>query len=78
MIKASEPDFSVHGHVHQAPTAPGGSWIWESEKTIAFNPGQSPRGESPHYILLELRGPGDWSATWHGIGRELKAGTRTA
>jgi hypothetical protein len=29
IIEAAEPDFSLHGHVHQAPTAPGGSWIWQ-------------------------------------------------
>jgi len=25
IIEAAEPDFSLHGHIHQAPTAPGGS-----------------------------------------------------
>lgn len=27
MVEAAKPDFSLHGHIHQAPTAKGGSWI---------------------------------------------------
>ena len=29
MIEGAEPDFSLHGHIHQAPTNIGGSWIWQ-------------------------------------------------
>jgi predicted phosphodiesterase len=73
VIEAAQPDFSLHGHVHNAPTAPGGSWIWQIGKTVCFNPGQSSAGETPHYILLDWRGVGDWTALWHGDGRELRA-----
>ena len=73
MIEAAQPDFSLHGHIHQAPTAPGGSWIWQLGSTVCFNPGQSEPGEPLHYILLEWRGPGDWTATWHGAGQMLRA-----
>lgn len=76
MIVASEPDFSLHGHIHQSPMAPGGSWIWRSKRTIGFNPGQSRRSEPPHYILLELRAPGEWSATWDGSGHVCRADAR--
>ena len=37
LIEAAQPDFSIHGHIHQAPTAPGGSWIWQLGKTICFH-----------------------------------------
>ena len=73
VIQAWQPDFSLHGHIHDAPTAPGGSWIWRIGKTVCFNPGQSSGGEPPQYILLDWRGAGDWTALWHGDGRELRA-----
>jgi predicted phosphodiesterase len=73
VIKAAEPDFSLHGHFHNAPTAPGGSWIWRIGKTICFNPGQSLEGQPPQFVLLEWSGEGDWTALWHGDGRILRA-----
>lgn len=73
IIEASEPDFSLHGHVHEAPTSPGGSWIWQLGPTVCFNAGQSPPGEPLHHILLEWRGPSEWTATWSGSGRTLRA-----
>jgi len=73
LIEAAEPDFSLHGHIHQAPTAPGGSWIWQLGPTVCFNAGQSAPGEPLHHIVLEWRGPGDWTATWNGAGRTLRA-----
>jgi hypothetical protein len=73
MIEASQPDFSLHGHIHQAPTTPGGLWIWQLGPTVCFNAGQSLPGEPLHHILLELRGRGDWTAVWHGGGRTLRA-----
>ena len=73
MIEAAKPDFSLHGHIHQAPTAKGGSWIWQVGETVSFNPGQSLPGEPLHYIFLKWRGPGDWTAVWNGAGRMLRA-----
>jgi Icc-related predicted phosphoesterase len=73
MIEAEQPDFSLHGHIHQAPTSPGGLWIWQLGKTICFNAGQSNQGEPLHYILLDLRPRNDWTAIWHGDGRILRA-----
>jgi Icc-related predicted phosphoesterase len=72
-IKAAEPDFSLHGHFHNAPTAPGGAWIWRIGKTICFNAGQSSEGRPPQYILLEWHSAGDWTAHWHAEGRILRA-----
>ena len=73
MIEAAQPDFSIHGHIHQAPTAPGGSWIWQLGKTVCFNAGQSDSGEPLHHILLEWRKRGNWTAIWNGAGRKLRA-----
>jgi len=76
MIEAAEPDFSVHGHIHEAPIFPGGSWIWQLGKTVCFNAGQSHRGDALHYILLDWRGAGNWTATWHGDGPMQRAVSR--
>ncbi len=73
MIEAAEPDFSLHGHIHHAPNAPGGSWIWQMGKTVCFNTGQSAPNEPPHYVLFECV-PGDWTAIWNGNGRVLRVG----
>jgi len=73
MIEAAEPDFSLHGHIHQAPKSPGGSWICQVGKTVCFNPGQSHRNEPLHSILLELKVGGDWSAIWEGNGSIQRA-----
>ena len=73
LIESSRPDFSIHGHVHQAPMSPGGLWIWQLGATICFNAGQADKGERPHHIILELRSRTDWTATWHGCGRTLRA-----
>ena len=73
MIESGQPDFSLHGHIHQAPTSPGGAWIWQLGTTICFNPGQSDLGEQPHYILLDWRSRSDWTAIWQGGGRTLRA-----
>lgn len=73
MIEAAQPDFSLHGHIHRAPTAPGGSWIWQLGKTVCFNAGQSDSGEPLHHILLEWRKRGNWTAIWSGAGRKLRA-----
>lgn len=72
-IEAAQPDFSLHGHIHQAPTSKGGSWIWQIGNTVCFNPGQSAPGELPHCVLLDCRSAEDWTATWHGNGRTLRA-----
>jgi len=80
MIEEAEPDFSLHGHVHQAPVVPGGSWIWRLGKTVCFNAGQSLAGEPPYFIQFELRSVGNWTAHWHGSGqiRRAEAGTFSA
>ena len=78
IIETAEPDFSLHGHIHQAPTNPGGSWIWKTGKTVCFNSGQSECNEPLQYILLECRAPGDWTAIWHGNGRILRANSSCA
>lgn len=68
MIEDAEPDFSLHGHVHQAPTTAGGNWIWQHGKTICFNAGQSEARKPPHFVLLDWKAPGDWTAEWFGEG----------
>jgi len=73
MIEAAQPDFSLHGHMHEEPTASNGCWIWQIGKTISFNPGQSLPGEPLHHISLAIRGPGDWTAVWYGANRMLRA-----
>jgi hypothetical protein len=76
MIEAADPDFSIHGDIHQAPIVPGGSWICELGKTVCFNAGQSHAGEDLHYIELDWRASGDWTALWHGDGQVLMAGAQ--
>jgi hypothetical protein len=76
LLESTQPDFSLHGHIHQAPTVKGGFWIWQLGKTVCFNAGQSAPGERPQVILLAWYGPGNWNATWSGAGRVLHAGTR--
>jgi len=73
MIEEAEPDFSLHGHVHEAPTSPGGCWIWQYGKTISFNAGQSEGGIAPHFVLLDWTSPGDWTAKWVGVDQVLTA-----
>ena len=73
LIESFQPDFSVHGHIHQAPTAVGGSWISRIGKTISFNAGQSALGQPPHFVLLCLGQAGKWHASWH-----FKSGTEEA
>ena len=71
-IEAAKPDFSLHGHIHQAPTAKGGSWNAQLGPTVCFNAGQSLPGEPLHHILLEWRSRNDWTATWSGAGQSLQ------
>jgi len=73
LIEATEPDFSLHGHIHHAPTATAGTWIYRLGTTVCFNPGQSLEGQPPQFVLLEWSGEGDWTALWHGDGRILRA-----
>jgi len=73
LIESAQPDFSLHGHIHEAPRKKDGSWIWQIGKTFRFNPGQSQPGELPHYIFLKLRGLRDWTAVWNGAGWILRA-----
>lgn len=72
-IESHQPDFSVHGHLHQAPTAVGGNWICRLGKSICFNAGQSSPDEPLNHILLEWKDGGDWTAQWHGEGMTLSA-----
>jgi Icc-related predicted phosphoesterase len=73
LLESAQPDFSLHGHIHQAPTAEGGCWVWQLGETICFNAGQSAPGEPGHMILLEIQGPRRWQATWRGDRRTLRA-----
>lgn len=70
LIEAAEPDFSLHGHIHQAPTTPDGSWICRIGPTVCFNAGQSVPGEPPQTILLDWQSPDQWTAEWIGPGTE--------
>ena len=69
LIEEAKPEFSLHGHIHTAPMVPGGSWMGRIETTVCFNAGQSLAGEPLHYVLLDLRWPGNWTAEWHGDER---------
>lgn len=62
IIEAAEPDFSLHGHIHEAPSRKGGSWIDLVGRTVCFNAGQSVPGSLPHAILLETGEK--WCARW--------------
>jgi len=73
IIEDFQPDFSLHGHIHDSPTANGGSWIWQNGKTTCFNAGQSLPGEPLHHVLLEWSSTDNWTATWHGSGQVLTA-----
>lgn len=70
MIEAAEPDFSLHGHLHEATDGRTRGWIGRIDNTICFNAGQSAPGEPPHYVLLDWRGPERWTAHWSGRGRK--------
>ena len=72
IIEEAEPDFSLHGHIHQAPTNADGSWIWQKGQTTSFNPGQSEDAEDFNFVLLNFRTNENWLADWTGnriIGR---------
>jgi Icc-related predicted phosphoesterase len=75
-LETAQADFSLHGHIHHAPTAPAGAWLWRLGKTVCFNPGQSIEGKPPQFVLLEWRGAGDWAAQWHGDGRMVGASSQ--
>lgn len=72
-LESTQPDFSLHGHIHRAPSEKNGSWIWQIGRTVCFNTGQSEAGEIPNFIVLDWRGPGDWTAVWEGDGRTQRA-----
>jgi Icc-related predicted phosphoesterase len=67
MIEAAAPDFSGHGHIHE------GFWACQLGKNLCFNSGQSAAGELPHFVLLEWRARGDYTAIWNGAGRVRRA-----
>lgn len=66
IIESAQPDFSLHGHIHEAPTRNGGSWREQIGTTVCFNAGQSPLGELPQYILLDWRAGNRPAAHWWG------------
>lgn len=74
MIEAYEPDFSLHGHIHQAPEASSGSWTWQLGKTVCFNAGQSNSGEPVNFIVLEWHAGGDWTALRQGEPLPMMSG----
>lgn len=68
ILSAAKPDFSLHGHIHDAPNQPSGSWIDRVGSTICFNAGQSLPGELPNAILLEIHSAQAWTAEWYVSG----------
>lgn len=69
LIETAQPDFSLHGHIHHAPSASAGTWIYRLGRTVCFNPGQSLCGQPPQFALLEWHCGGGWTAQWYGDGR---------
>jgi Icc-related predicted phosphoesterase len=69
LLEAAGPDFSIHGHIHEAPHRTGGSWNDVVGRTVCFNAGQSAPGELPHAVLLTVEGVGKWRAEWISEGR---------
>jgi Icc-related predicted phosphoesterase len=69
IIERASPDFSLHGHVHEAPQNRGGSWHCRIERTVCFNAGQTRLGEIPNYIAFEIdAAEQSWTAEWYVSG----------
>jgi Icc-related predicted phosphoesterase len=66
IIESAQPDFSLHGHIHEAPTRDGGSWREQLGATLCFNAGQSRIGELPNFILLNWHTGEKPAAHWWG------------
>jgi Icc-related predicted phosphoesterase len=60
-IDRFRPTLVLTGHVHQAPTAVGGSWIARTGDTWVLNAGRQ-MGPVPSHITVDLDA---WEATWH-------------
>lgn len=60
-IATHHPNFSIHGHLHSAPSHEDGAWYCRTGKTTSFNPGQTLLGEDPSYVLLTIDNA-EWSA----------------
>lgn len=77
LIEKWEPDWSLHGHVHESVANPDGDFFDRLGRTTCFNAGQSPEGDEPHCIILHLDGC-DWRAKWTGAGEHRSIeGTRS-
>jgi len=68
LVEKWSPDWSLHGHVHESATQPGGNFICQIGKSTCVNSGQSGEGELPHYSVLTLDGS-KWQVEWTGGGK---------
>jgi Icc-related predicted phosphoesterase len=71
LIEKWQPDWSLHGHLHESVGAVEGSFHEQIGNTICFNAGQSPDGEDPHYIILQI-GDGNWTVRWVGLDSQAR------
>lgn len=69
IIAAAGPDFSVHGHIHEAYRHEAGGWFDRIGRTACFNAGQTPPGHLPNAILLETKSDGEVSTQWFIEGK---------
>lgn len=64
VIESAQPDFSLHGHLHESPTHDRGAWRTQIGSTCCLNAGQTRRGELPQCILLDWESPLKITARW--------------
>lgn len=53
-LENKQPLLSCHGHIHESPYSPGGSWLAAIGETVAIQQGQI--GRRLHYVTLEIDG----------------------
>ena len=73
IVEKWKPDLAQHGHIHEAATHRDGDFFEQLGSTVCFNAGQSPDGDDPHHIVLQLKGR-DWNAQWRGGTESRSAG----
>ena len=77
LIEKWQPDWSLHGHIHESVDHPDGNFFDRLGQTVCFNAGQSPDRAEPHHIVLHVDG-WDWRARWTGAGAHRSIeGTRS-